>query len=267
MDIRKPVVAGSFYFNDNNQIKNFVLNNKLNTVANAKAIISPHAGWVYSGKTAVKTMCQLKPFKNIILLGVNHRGIGAGIGLFSSQGKWSFPNGEILINEEIDQFIFENSNGTIPFDNNTHNFEHSIEVQIPLLIELFGTNFNIIPISIWDYSQAALEFLGSLIIRTLERFPNTAILASSDFTHYENADFAKEQDNLAIRKILINDYEGFYKVVNEHNISLCGLGPIYVLLKIADYFHWNSSIVEHTNSGEVTGNFNEVVSYCGIKFV
>ena len=136
MDIREPIVAGSFYFNDARKIKEFVSNNECNnSQGNAKGIISPHAGWIYSGKTAIKTICQLKPFKNIILLGVNHRGLGAGISLFSSQGKWILPNGEVHINKDINNFIFENSNGEIPFDNSSHNLEHSLEVQIPILIE------------------------------------------------------------------------------------------------------------------------------------
>lgn len=212
-------------------------------------------------------MCQLKPFKNIILLGVNHQVIGNGISLFSSDGKWVLPNGDVKINGVISQFINDTSNGDIAFDNSAHNYEHSLEVQLPLLIEIFGDDFQIIPLSIWDYSQSSLEHLGSILIQTLEKFPQTAILSSSDFSHYETADFAQKQDNLAIDKILKNDNLGFYETVKKNNISLCGLGPIYALLKVSNYFQWEPSIVEYTNSGETTGDLQEVVAYCGIEFI
>ena len=152
-----------------------------------------------------------------------------------------------------------------------HSEEHSIEVQLPILQEVFGS-FSIVPVSIFnvDYSQRFLkkcEILGKTLAEIMKS-KDVNFIASSDFSHYIRFDEAKRKDMLAIERIKNLDAEGFFGVLKDESGSVCGYGPIAVAIYTAKHLGLKGAeLIEYTSSGEVTGDMNSVVAYAAIGFV
>lgn len=266
MVIRQPIVAGAFYPFNKREISKFYNSVEGQKLNNGIGCIIPHAGWIYSGKTAVKALKRTEKADTFIIIGPNHNGFGEPISLYEPDSKWLLPNGEIDIDSELTQGILKNCN-IIRSDNAAHNREHSIEVELPLMIENYGSDFKIVPLSMWDYKRENLLKVGKILLEVIMKSSKKiGIIASSDFSHYVPYEYAKKVDFKAIDNIMALDYDGFLTTVKENNISICGSGPIYVLLYLAKELKWIPELVEYTSSGEVTGDNSEVVAYCSILF-
>jgi AmmeMemoRadiSam system protein B len=266
--IRRPIVSGLFYpFGKENLKKS--LNKLFDGVEKNSflCVISPHAGYQYSGKTAAFAINSLKSAKTFIILGPNHNVLGKPFAIMSN-GQWETPLGLIDIDKELAKKICECE--VVEEDHLAHIQEHSIEVQIPFLQHLF-TDFKFVPISITNlsYSQSFLkqcEKLGKHIAKIIKG-KEVRIIASSDFSHYLPANVAKEKDEKAIEKIKALDPSGFFKTLEKIDASVCGYGPIAVLLYVAKALGLEKvEVINHTNSGDVTGDYSSVVSYYAIGF-
>lgn len=203
-----------------------------------RGLISPHAGYVYSGQAQAYSYSALIP-ERVVILGVNHSGTGGPLALFG-EGKWRTPLGEAVCDNDFARELA----ARMPFlatDVSAHIREHSIEVQIPFL-QRRNPQVRIVPLAMYDYSIEAAEVLGKALSETIELFPGTIIAASSDFTHcgpgygqlpprgITAPDWAEKQDKLAEKKILAMDSRGLFETVHENRISMCGLGPVMALL-------------------------------------
>ncbi len=256
---RKPVVAGMFYPEDegelNEMVDYFIEEAEKNTGKKKfRGVIAPHAGYIFSGRTLGYSYATEIP-KRVVVLGVNHNAIGAPVALFG-EGVWEVPNGKLTCDKEIADIIL--SLGAAEIDTLAHSQEHSIEVQIPFLIRK-NSEVLITPISIYDYRIEVMKKLGKALAEALKKFPETLIVASSDFTHYEPQSEVERKDALAGEKILANDPEGLVEVVGKHNITMCGLGPVLALL-----FALPKSPVEklfYDTSATASGDYSNVVGY------
>lgn len=282
---RKSVVAGSFYASSrqslDQQIKNCFIHNigpqKL-PISNQKkerkirAIISPHAGFMFSGPVAAHNYFYLsleKTPKTIIILGPNHRGLGAEISLFSS-GEWETPLGLV----EVDQFtahkiIALDDKKIIKDDFQAHLFEHSIEVQLPFLQFIYPDGgYKIIPICISNQQLSVMKYLTEIIYNTIkDNYRDFLLIASSDFTHYEDQESTKQKDAEGIKHILNMDSSLFYKTINESSISICGPGPIVVVMEISKKLGIEKgNLLKYATSGDVSGMNDQVVGYAAIIF-
>ncbi|MEM5871570.1 MAG: AmmeMemoRadiSam system protein B [Candidatus Aenigmatarchaeota archaeon] len=265
---RKPAVAGLFYPYNKESLER-ALENIFKNIERKDylLVISPHAGYQYSGRTAAFAINSLKPSKTFILLGPNHNVMGEEFSIMSS-GVWETPLGEIKIDENLANELKEC--GVLKEDHLAHLQEHSIEVQLPFLQHRFG-DFKFVPISITniDYSKEFLnkcEKLGKHIAKVIKN-KDIRLIASSDFSHYLQSKVADEKDKKAIEKIKNLDPNGFFKVLEETDASICGYGPIAVLMYVAKNLGLKKvEIINHTNSGDVTGDYSSVVSYYAIGF-
>jgi AmmeMemoRadiSam system protein B len=262
---RDAQVAGYFYPRDKNELLN-MLNNfikKEEKLIPAKGCISPHAGYIYSGSVAGKVFSTINIPNNIIILGPNHHGLGYPASIYS-KGSWVTPLGEVNINTELAEKILKNSK-YLKEDFSAHMMEHSIEVQIPFL-QYLNPYISIVPITLADYSQRFLEDLINSITFAVKD-GDVLIIASSDFTHYESYNSAKEKDLYAIEAILSLNPDEFLERVRKRKISICGTGPIYILISVLNNLGIkNAKLVDYKTSGDTTQDFSAVVGYAGIVF-
>jgi AmmeMemoRadiSam system protein B len=263
--IRKAMYAGTWYPSSKKEIEKYIVQGK--AVTRATAVFCPHAGWIYSGKVAGEVFSSVRPAGLYILIGPNHRGIGAPVGVFP-EGAWETPLGPLEIEKSVAASIIEKSarRGGRP-DAASHSQEHSLEVQLPF-IKYFSPDARIVPISLSDYSAGTCAALGDAIaasVRESEFNGNTLLVASTDMSHYVEASYAKKIDALAIKKILELDPEGLMKTVAEHGITMCGSGPAAAILRAAKILGAKTSkLVRYATSGDTTGDNSEVVGYAGI---
>lgn len=263
--IRESVVAGKFY-PDSARVLQGELSKLLERGKHAEdaiAIISPHAGYIYSGAVAGKTFSGINIPDKVIILSPNHTGYGESVSIMSS-GKWRIPTGDVGIDEELASLIKKKST-MVREDSSAHQREHSIEVQLPF-IKYLNEKTSIVPITIMPIRYSDCLEVGEAIAEAIKGIGGkTLTVASSDMTHYKPRRRAKEQDMLAIEKILSLDPEGLYKTVTENNISMCGVVPVTIMMVAAQILGAKSArLVDYRDSGDAGGDISSVVGYAGV---
>jgi hypothetical protein len=265
---RRAVVAGIFYPFGEDALKQN-LSSLFEGVKKGDfvCVVSPHAGYQYSGKTAAFAVNALRPAKSFVILGPNHNLIGNDFAVMSS-GAWETPLGRIEIDSALARALGKCD--VLAEDALAHEHEHSIEVQLPFLQHRFG-NFRFVPISIAStaYSDDLLEkcgILGKHIAKTIKG-KNVDLVASSDFSHYLPAKIADAKDSKAIDRITKLDVKGFFRVLEDVDASVCGYAPIAVIMSAAKELGLREAkVIHHTTSGDETGDYSSVVSYYALGF-
>ena len=281
---RKAIVAGSFYDSDRDsllyQIKNCFLHevgpgilpdiDRYKNERKIKGIISPHAGFVFSGPVAAHGYLKLSYEKEpdtIVIIGPNHRGFGKEISIMSN-GYWDTPLGTIGIDENTAKNImnFDKKN-IIEDDIKAHTYEHSIEVQLPFLQYIYpNKRFKIIPISVINQQLSVMNYLAEVLFKATEDI-SCLYIASSDFTHYENQESAKRKDTEAIERIINMDSNKLYDTIKYNNTTICGPGPISLVIEICKKYKVEKGILlKYATSGDVSGMNEQVVGYASIMF-
>lgn len=259
---RYPSVAGMFYPGDGDVLRTEVgelikdAENKLKVLG----LISPHAGYVYSGGCAGSGFGKVNVPERVIILGVNHRGVGHPMAV-DGHTEWNTPIGNIEIDEELRDELIQSSK-VFSVDSTPSAEEHSLEVQVPF-IQLLNPSAKILPITIGTHDREMIKQGGielGEIIR--ERDEDILIIASTDMSHYISADNAKELDSLAIDRIKDLDPDGLYDIVHSNRISMCGVSPTYIMMTAAKGLGGTKGeVIEYTNSGYTSGDFDQVVGY------
>jgi MEMO1 family protein len=264
--LREPAVAGSFYEKDAPALKKHLaryITEKPNKIR-AKAIVVPHAGYIYSGQVAGEVYSSIEIPDTIILLGPNHTGAGVPVSVMNT-GVWRTPLGDVKINEPLANEILKNSK-IAQKDLKAHEREHSLEVQLPF-IQSFKKSFSFVPIIFGEYDIKKLSDVASAIAAAIKG-KDVLLVASTDLTHYEEAGFAKEKDMLVLQAIEKLDAEGLVKEVAANDISMCGWMPTYVAMKAAKLLGAKEGkIIKYMNSGDVSGDYAQVVGYGGAVII
>ncbi len=285
---RNPTVAGHFYRGTaealKEQVRQFIA--PATDKVKALGILSPHAGLIYSGPVAGAVYSKIVLPDTFVLIGPNHTGLGASISLMS-EGVWDTPLGSVEIDTALARSILSRS-PRIHEDALAHIHEHSLEVQLPF-IQYFKKDFKIVPIQMLDTRLETCIELGRAVAEAIKecreqraegkektddesalRTPHSAIrdiliVASSDMSHYESAATAKEKDFKAISNILNLDPEGLYRAVKEYEITMCGYGPaVSMLVACKTLGASKAELIRYSNSGDVSGDYDQVVGYAGV---
>ena len=229
----------------------------------ALAAVVPHAGWMYSGMTAATVYANVKECDAYIILCPNHTGLGAEIAVYSS-GSWETPLGEVEVDEVLAGLLLSNSKNA-QADKTAHLMEHSVEVQLPF-IKALNPKARILPVCIMTQEYKKCSDLAESIFKAVKNFgKKVLVIASSDMSHYVPARGAKIYDDMAIKQILNLDGKALLSTVAKENISMCGAAPAAIAVIYASLAGAKKAeLVKYSNSGEVTGDFNEVVGYAGI---
>lgn len=264
--IRHPAVADRFYPGDPDALARTV--HDLFGVAPARekrqalAVVSPHAGYVYSGAVAAETLATVNIPDTVIILGPNHHGQGRPIAL--SKATWQMPGGEVPVATTLADLLLQQQ-GPIEEDELAHHFEHSLEVQVPLL-QALSPALHIVPLVLSHISYPLCQEVAQQLARGITAYTkNVLIVASSDMSHYVSRQVATNKDNLALAKVTDMDPEGLYTTVTEQQISMCGFIPVTIALLTAKLLGGSTAeIIRYTDSGEVSGDTDQVVGYAGV---
>ncbi|MEG8946357.1 AmmeMemoRadiSam system protein B [Rosettibacter firmus] len=262
--VREPSVAGMFYPSSPSKLREEIQilldTSKLSeNIDNILGIIAPHAGYIYSGKTAAYAYNAIKGknYNTVIIISPSHREYFAGISIYNGDA-YKTPLGEVPINKNISsqltagsKIIFEGIQG--------HRAEHAVEVQIPFLQTVLE-NFSIVPIVLGDQNRVFVYELANSLSKVVDE--NTLIVASSDLSHYYSKRTADELDSIVEKHISNFDYDGLQKDLENNKCEACGGGAIVALMRTADLINKRKSKVLHrSDSGDVSGDFSEVVGY------
>jgi len=262
--VRQPAVAGKFYTEDPDQLREEV--NAMiapGEPTRVLGIVVPHAGYIYSGKVAGEVYGAVEVPEAVLVLGPNHTGFGAPVAL-APAGEWLTPLGPVPINTRLAGLILKHS-PRVQEDPSAHRFEHSLEVQLPFLQQR-NPQVQIAALCLSLNDFPLIQEVGHGIAQAITEYgAPVLIVASSDMTHYENARAAKEKDDLALAEIAALNPEGLFKVCRQRNITMCGVVPAAVMLVAAlELGASKSRLLRYTTSGEVNGDLNRVVAYAGI---
>jgi AmmeMemoRadiSam system protein B len=264
--LRQPAVAGRFYSGTAENLEREVTAHLSagQELQDAIGAVMPHAGFVYSGAVAGETASEIRIPRNVIVLGPNHTGLGPGISVFPG-GHWRMPFGDVPVNGELAALIVNESELAVP-DETAHAREHSLEVILPFLYYAGEKNLSFVPITLSMMSRDECRMLGEALSRVIAgREEKILLVSSSDMTHYESHDSAKEKDSEAISRILEMDPDGLIEVVSRRRITMCGIIPTAVMLYAAIALGATKArLVRYATSGEVSGDYNQVVGYAGI---
>lgn len=244
--IRQPAVSGRFYPSSSSELIALIENSyneqlgvgKANLSSDNKLVgmIVPHAGYIFSGPVASWAYARLKAEEKlpekIIILGPKHTQYGETIAISNAQ-SWTTPLGEVKVDRELANRLVAKGVG-FKLDDDAHQLEHSIEVQLPFLQHLYSNKkFAIIPIAIGYTNFDKITSIASALTEVVkEAGEKVCVIISSDFSHDTPRQEAYELDGQAIKLIEQLDAKAFYKLVVAENRSICGLMPICVALEM-----------------------------------
>lgn len=262
MEPREPVVAGAFYPKEKEklwqQLQQFFKG--LPAQKKTNCIIAPHAGYVYSGKTAAFAFNALQENRCFAILSPNHTGFGPAISISDAE-EWETPLGRMQVDSKLREKLLAKLG--IESDDSAHVQEHSIEVQLPFLQFLFKES-KILPITLMEHRLPELLKLAKAIASLGE---NVSVIASSDFTHFEQKAFAKKKDLSAIKRIEALDVKGFHEMVLTQNLSICGFAPITAAMQYGiEKDRKKGKLLHYDTSATASGDETAVVGYAAIGF-
>jgi AmmeMemoRadiSam system protein B len=258
--IREPAVAGLFYPDDpivlEQQLEDF-LYPEPRVETNPKALIVPHAGYIYSGPVAASAYMQLKPIREqiqrVVLLGPAHRVAFQGLAASSAE-YFSTPLGLVRIDQQAMDDILGLPQVRILDD--AHVEEHSLEVQLPFLQTVLKKDFAVIPLLV---GEAEANEVAD-VIEKLWDGPETLLVISSDLSHYQDYDTAHRLDSATSAAIEQLNPQGLdYQ-------QACGCNPVRGLLMAARRHHLQAKTLDLRNSGDTAGSRDRVVGYGAYVF-
>lgn len=263
--LRQPAVAGQFYPGTAPRLRA-----ELTTYVsyapvrkNVIGVISPHAGYMYSGSVAGHLFGLIHVPETVVILGPNHHGVGAAAALYPP-GEWMTPLGAVPIDAPLAELVRQHA-PLVREDATAHLYEHSLEVQVPFLQHV-QPEVSIVPICLGFNDIASCQALGTGLARAVAAYGQPVlIVASSDMTHYESADNARRKDNLALHEVLSLNPEGLVTTCRNHGITMCGVIPSAVMLRAALELGATRAVLEkYATSGDVTGDQRQVVAYAAV---
>jgi AmmeMemoRadiSam system protein B len=263
---RSPAVAGLFYPAEPGSLRSTVAQYLDEIVVDAPvpvAIVVPHAGYAYSGRTAGRVYGAITVPEQVVLLGPNHTGLGARAAIWPG-GSWRTPLGAVTVDEETAGELAA-AHALLQEDDQAHLREHALEVQVPFL-QTRCPGVSLVPVCLADCGLDTLLEMGQALARVLvRRGGRWLIVISSDMTHFASREEARRQDRLALDRLEEMDPAGLYATVRDHQITMCGVVPAVVGLAAAvELGARDARLVDYTCSGDVTGDDSDVVAYAGL---
>ena len=263
---RQPVVAGRFYDVDPARLFGLVdgfLSQGVPRGGQTLLAMVPHAGYVYSGAVCGQTLAQASLARTVLLLGPNHTGLGQPFALWPD-GAWHIPGGSVPVDVELATALL-GADPRIAPDTAAHLREHSLEVVLPFLYRL-DPLVSIVPLAIASHVFEDVAGVGRAIGRAIKAFGHpVSIVVSSDMSHYISHDQARRLDALALEAAVSLDPRGLFDAVRAHSISMCGVLPMTAGLYAAlEMGATRGELAAYATSGEVSGDFDQVVGYAGV---
>lgn len=258
--IRPTAVAGLFYPDERDElhdmVSGFLRSAETSNAPPPKAIIAPHAGYIYSGPVAASAYARLEPvrktIRRVVLLGPSHRVGFLGIAA-SSADYFHTPLGDVPIDHPLRKQVLQLS-AVQSFDQ-AHQMEHSLEVHLPFLQEVLD-DFTLLPLVVGDASAEEV----AEVLRTVWGGEETLIVVSSDLSHYHDYATAQRMDRATSSAI-----EQLTPGAINHG-DACGRTPLSGLLLVAKEKQLHAETIDLRNSGDTAGPRDQVVGYGAYLF-
>ncbi|MGA2775781.1 MAG: AmmeMemoRadiSam system protein B [Candidatus Omnitrophota bacterium] len=273
-DVKLPSAAGSFYPDNAQELSDKI--DSLIAKANPEqmpgeifALISPHAGYDFSGGVAAYgyKLIKGKSYKTVVVIGPSHFFGFYGISVYP-KGVFYTPLGAVGIDEEFTAQLIGKDKDVF-FEPQAFTKEHSLEVEIPFLQKILKENsWKLVPVIMGDCSLVECKRFAELLKDTIGSRKDVLTVASSDMYHGYDYDEAEAVDNLTLSYLKNMDAEGLYKGLREGKLQLCGGLPVTTTLLLAKEMGHNTiKLLAHTNSAKVTKNKIKgiwTVGYCSM---
>jgi AmmeMemoRadiSam system protein B/AmmeMemoRadiSam system protein A len=269
-EYRESIHAGTWYPGSKKdltkEIQTFLKNARVKVHGEIYGLISPHAGYIYSGPVAAFAykIVENKNFDDVIVIGPSHYHGFIGVSVDTLVGRRT-PLGEVDYDLKIAQKII-NQHDNIIYDPHAHSEEHSVEIQIPFL-QMVLKKFKLIEIIMGTQDYNTCEVLTNAIINTTKG-KRVLIVASSDLSHYHSQKEAEQLDNLLIEAVSMYDPKVLYNRLSQDSCEACGGGPIITAMLVAKKMGaTKAKPVMYATSGTVTGDYSRgVVGYLAAVF-
>jgi AmmeMemoRadiSam system protein B len=267
--IRPAQVAGHFYPANPEKLRKDIgllldVTKPKEKIEKVFGIVVPHAGYVYSGKTAAHAYNLLsgQTYKRVILISPSHSEYFPGVSVFEGDA-YETPLGILKVDKEFREKLLTN-NEVIIKGYEGHRREHALEVQLPFLQSVLK-DFKIVPLVMGDQSKRNVDTLAKKLAEISD--DETLIVASSDLSHFYSKSQADKLDSVVEKRVREFDFESLQMDLETHVCEACGGGPIVVLMKAAILKNIRHSTVLHrSDSGDITGDNSEVVGYLSAVF-
>jgi len=268
-NIRESIAAGSFYPKNSttlrNQINEFLDNVEKLNLKDIKALICPHAGYIYSGQVAAYSYKQIigEQYDSIFIIAPSHSEYFDFVSIYSGKA-YRTPLGQVNVDIERSKTLASHSSN-IKVSEYGHRNEHSLEVQLPFLQVIFE-DIQIVPIVMGLQNKSNIEELGNAIGEFFKN-ENILIIASTDLSHYHPYDVAASLDKQVEKMVENFDIEGLQNEFLKENAEMCGGGPVVSSMVAANMLGAaRSKIIKYQNSGDVSGDKSAVVGYLSAVF-
>jgi MEMO1 family protein len=272
--MREPAVAGRFYPGTKEEIDGALQRLFSGTPPPARSalgVVLPHAGWMYSGTLAARTLAMVEVPKRVVVFCPNHTGRGERVAV-SMAPSWRTPVADVPVDRGmgavlLDELAADPVRGAAA-DESAHAREHAIEVLVPLLLAR-QPELHLVPIVLASLTPGECRKVAGALVRAWTRLglvPGTDVLvvASSDMNHFEDEVETRRRDKLALEALATGDGDRLLDVVDGHDISMCGARPVATLLACAEQLGaTRPHLVGYTTSAAVTGDHDRVVGYAG----
>lgn len=275
-DIRMPAVASMFYPDDRINLKR-MLNQYLSSVPESLedfmhrnrvdrlfGLISPHAGYVYSGPVAACGFSLLKDAKvdTVVLIGPSHFTLFDGFAM-SFHKAFRTPLGDVPVDTAFCELLAAEGRGVFDYLNAAHSREHSLEVQIPFLQSVLEDGFKIVPLLMGSQDLDNVMAGAQVLERVLKKNDSSVLFViSSDLSHYHDGRTAAAMDKELIGLIEDMNVTELVRKTESHSLEACGAGPISVFLELSRRTgHSSLRTLLYQHSGQVSGDNARVVGY------
>ncbi|MDQ7785088.1 MAG: AmmeMemoRadiSam system protein B [Desulfomonilaceae bacterium] len=281
-NVRRPAVAGMFYPARASALQATV-SESLKSASKeqfplpVKALLAPHAGYVYCGRTMAAAFKQIEGdafrYDRVVMIGPSHR-VRTKAAAVSSADVWETPLGPVSVDSAAAGNLVE-KNDRIEFDDRAHANEHALEVQLPyLMVASGGKHFKIVPI-LTNSGDPGDQKIVADALAELAADPNTLVVVSSDLSHYPSIETAEKVDREILGAVTSLDpktlIDADRKLMGAGHSGLdctmCGLEATLCLVRAASRLRiTNAETVSYTNSGMTAGDAGRVVGYGAVVF-
>lgn len=255
-------MAGMFYPSGSEDLKLMLsdLFKDFEQPCDAAGVVSPHAGYIYSGRVSAQAFSAFDPrfSGTFVVIGPSHQGFTTCI----SAIPWETPIGLIEADTDLAALI------DLPVDERAMSYgnENSLEVQMPFIRYRFP-GARIVPVMMGRQTLSEVGRISGLIGEAISRYERPVkIVASSDFSHYVSQEKASRDDIFAIDALTSTlDVPEFFRRIQTHRITACGYGPVGTMISILkNKGATRCFLLGYSTSGDVSGDYNQVVGYAAL---
>ena len=269
-DIRKSVIAGTWYPGNpatlSGDIRKYFEKVPVQAVGGAVVgLVSPHAGYVYSGQIAAHgyRLIEGQRYDAVVVIGPSHRVLFRGASVWPS-GGYETPLGVVPVHGELARAIL-GADPVLNSERKPHAEEHSVEIQLPFLQVALGA-FALVPIVMGTQDLPTCEAVAEAIFRAA-RGKSVLVVGSSDLSHFHTYEKARRLDQGVIDLVEKRDYRGLSRELEDGSCEACGGGPVVTAMLYAEKAGARGvKVLKYANSGDVTGDRRQVVGYLSAAF-